>query len=88
MRECTRRSFIQVALGAAACAVVGAVGNVPLERNYERFRQRLRAIAEEGAVITWCALAAPRDGYRSALVYVKGRSEPLKFEQPWEGDCI
>jgi hypothetical protein len=58
------------------------------ERNYERFWQRLRAIAEEGAVITWCALAAPRNGSRSALVYVKEHSEPLKFEQPWEGECI
>jgi hypothetical protein len=88
MRECTRRTFIQVAVGAAVCAVVGAVGNVPLDGNYERSRQRLRAIAEEGAVIAWWALAAPRDGSRSALVFVEGRREPLRFEQPWEGDCI
>ena len=89
MRECPRRTFIRVAAGAAACAF--AARSIPLgtgERNYERFRQRLRAIAEEGEVITWFALAAPRDGSRSALVYVKGRTEPLKFEQPWEGDCI
>ncbi len=76
--------------GAAACAVAGVDGSATdvRERNYQRFARRIRAIAEEGATISWCSLAAPRDGSRSALVYVKGRSEPLKFEQPWEGDCI
>ena len=91
MGEYTRRTFIRVAAGVAACSVAGAAGSKPLEageRNYERFRQRLRAIAEEGTVISWCSLAAPQDGYRSALVFVEERREPLKFEQPWEGNCI
>ena len=84
-----RRTFVQVAVGAVACAVAGvAVPHDARERNYERFRQRLREIAEAGAVISWCSLAAPRDGHRAALVYMEGVKEPLRFEQPWEGECI
>jgi hypothetical protein len=92
MRECTRRTFIRVAVGAAVAGVAAPndarEANAVRELNYERFRQRLRAIAEEGAVIKWCSLAGPRDGSRAAQVYVEGRSEPLRFEQPWDGDCI
>ena len=76
-------------MGAVACAVARvAVPHDARERNYERFRQRLREIAEKGFHISWCSLARPRNGSRTALVYVEGRKEPLRFEQPWEGECI
>jgi uncharacterized membrane protein YgdD (TMEM256/DUF423 family) len=88
-----RREFLYGAAASATCVAVGAFGSSSVAEevrraNYGAFRERLRAIVEEGAVITWCSLAAPRDGSRSALVHVRGRSEPLKFEQPWEGTCI
>ena len=89
-----RRTFLQVAVGAAVCAAAGvAVPNDAREhntreRNYERFRQRLREIVEGGATISWCSLARPRNGSRATQVYLEGQREPLEFEQPWEGECI
>lgn len=88
-----RREFLGlIAATVAATTLCGVARSATEEEvrraNYDAFRQRLREIAEGGATISWCSLAAPRDGYRSALVFVEGRKEPLPFEQPWEGECI
>jgi hypothetical protein len=88
-----RREFLGlIAATVAATALCGVASSATEEEvrraNYDAFRQRLKEVAEGGVTISWCSLARPRNGSRTALVYVEGRREPLRFEQPWEGECI
>jgi len=91
-----RREFIQTLVGALASGAASSALSEWLQQlneerlhrlNYGRFQQRLREVLEDGHEVLHCELRAPRGGFRFVRAYVKD-GPPLKWDQPWEGECI